>query len=181
MFRRMVRAALFNAGVYRELRDDPTATLQAFGVISLGSAALILALILGQVQDQGIGAYALVFTSVFSAGIVGWVIVSLLSHLVGARLLRKDVTLPSMLRTIGFSNAPAVGYIFLAVSTQADLLQLINAGILMWILLAMSVALRQTLSIPFAGALWMAIPGILIMVVIRGIFAGTLLSGLYVG
>ena len=81
----------------------------------------------------------------------------------------------------GFSGISLYFPSLVSLSAEADLLQLINESILLWILLAMAVALRQTLSIPFAGALWMAIPGILIMVVIRGIFAGTLLSGLYVG
>lgn len=178
MFRRMVRAALFNAGVYRELRDDPTATLQAFAVILLGSITLILVLVLGPLRSHGIGAYIVVFTSVLSSGIVGWFLVSLLFYVVGGRLLRRKITLPSLLRTTGFANAPAVLYIFAPVA-GGDALILIFFGILLWTLFAMAVALQQALSIPFAGGLWLAIPGILLMLIIQNLFVRSLLSEFY--
>ncbi len=178
MFRRMVRAALFNADVYRELRDDPTATLQAFAVILLGSAALILALILGQLRDHGIGVYIEAFTGVLSSGIVGWFMVSLLFYLVGRRFLRRMITLPSLLRTIGFANAPAVLYIFATVG-GADTLVLFFFGILLWTMFAMAVALRQSLNTPFTGGLLLAVAGILLMIIIQNLIIRTLLPEFY--
>ena len=178
MFRRMVRAALFNAGVYQELRDDPTATVQAFAVILLGSIALILVLVLGPLRSHGVGAYVEAFTGVLSAGIAGWFMVSLFSYLVGVRLLGRKITLPSLLRTVGFANAPALLYIVATVA-GADSLVFIFFGVLLWTLFAMAVALKQALSIPFVGGLWMAIPGILLMVVIQNLFVRSLLSEFY--
>ena len=178
MFRRMVRAALFNAAVYRELRDDPTATLQAFAVILLGSAALVLALVFGQLRDHGTGVYIEAFTGVLSSGIVGWFLVSLLFYLVGRRFLLRKITLPPLLRTIGFANAPALLYIFATVG-GADTLILFFFGILLWTMFAMAVALRQALNTPFTGGLLLAITGVLLMIIIQNLFMRTLLPEFY--
>ena len=104
MIRRMLRAAAMNGQVYRELRDDPTATVQALGVVLLGSLAIALAGVLGYVREEGIGVYTLVLIRSLSAAIAGWIIASLVPYLIGGRVLRRSVTFTSILRIIGFAN-----------------------------------------------------------------------------
>ena len=172
MIQRMIRAARLDGTLYQELQDDPTATIQAFVVVILSGTSIALALIAGFAQEEGLGAQIMVLTSSVSAAIVAWVVVGLLASMVGRRLLGRAVTLPIMLRAIGFANAPGILYIFIMVRGTA---LLVNAAILLWILFAMMIAFRMTLRIPVLAGFWLSALGMFIVLTIRDTFARAML------
>ena len=170
---RMVRAALLDGWLYSELRDDPTATLQAFTVMLLGGLAIAVALIIGVTWGDGLGTQLYVLTRSISAALVGWVITSLFALWVGKRLLSRPITLPIVLRAIGFANAPAILYILIAIGGTLALL--INSVILFWILIAQMVAFRNTLRTSIMASMWLSFAGLFIALIVRDMLARALL------
>ena len=176
MIQRMIRAACLDARVYQELRDDPTATIQAFWVMVLSGSALALGGIVGLGGEADFGLRLQVFTWRVSAAVVGWLVLSLLAYGVGRRLLGRMVTFPSLLRTIGFANVPGVFYILVFIGGSAT--QVVNAAILVWVLFAMVPALRQTLQVSFLVGFCLSIVGVFFVIdTIRYLAAEVFLAG----
>ncbi len=168
MIGRILRAARFDARLYEELQTDPTATVQAFGVILLGGLSLGFAGVFGFYGQEGMGTQAVVLARTLTATLAGWVVLSLLGLLVG-QLLKKSATFPSMLRAIGFANAPGLLYILIMVG--GNLALLINAAILLWTLLAMTVALRNTLQVSLLPSFLLSAIGTVIYITMRNLIA----------
>ncbi len=162
----MLRAVRFDARLYQELRADPTATWQAFGVILLSGLSLGFAGILGFYWQESLGPQVEVLARCLIATLAGWVVVSLLGYWPG-QLLNKTVTFPSMLRAIGFANAPGILYIFIMVGGTLALW--INAVLLLWVLVGLAVALQHTLRIHLLPGLWLSIASTSITIVVRNL------------
>ena len=159
MIRRMIGAGRLNAQVYLELRDDPTATKQAFRVILLGSIALSMVLISGSAAGRGFGSQLPIIAVTLASFVTEWLVLSLLAFWFGRSLLRREVTFPSLLRTLGFAYVP---WIFSAIVFFVGALGIWI--ILIWTLVAMIVALRQTLQVSLLVSAWLAILGIFFIV-----------------
>ena len=174
MIQRMIRAARLDNLVYQELRDDPTATLQAFWVVVLGAVALAVGGVVGIVDELGIGVVVQVFTWSLAYSIVAWVVLGLLANWLGRKVFKEEVTLLSLLRAIGFANTPGVFYIFLVVSGME---RLVSGVILLWVLVALIIAFRNTLQVSFLIGFWMSAIGLFITFNIRDLFSNVLLRG----
>ncbi|MFH1140075.1 MAG: hypothetical protein V1724_00025 [Chloroflexota bacterium] len=168
MIGRILRAARFDARLYQELQADPTATVLAFGAILLSGLSLGFAGILGFYGQDSLGIQAGVLARTLTATLGGWVVLSLLGLLVG-HLLNKTVAFPSMLRAIGFANAPGLLYILLMVGGTLALW--INAAILLWTLLAMTVAQRHTLQVSLLPSFLLSVIGMFIYITLRNLIA----------
>lgn len=134
---RLIRAAKLEPALYEEVEADTLAINQALLVVALSSLA------------TGIGAFGRIgvrgLLSGVVAGIIGWMLWSLLTYVIGARLLPAANTVANwgeLLRTTGFATAPGIlavlGYApvltgFIAIVTQC------------WMFAAFVVAVRQAL------------------------------------
>ncbi|MSQ22224.1 MAG: hypothetical protein EXR53_02805 [Dehalococcoidia bacterium] len=168
MIGRMLRAARFDARLYQELQADPTATVQALAVVLLSGLSLGIAGVIGFYGQEGLGAQSLVLTRTITAALAGWVVLSLLGLLVG-QLLNKPIAFPALLRAIGFANAPGLLYILIMIGGTMALLT--NAAILLWTLLAMTVALRNTLLVSLLPSFLLAVIGTVIYIIMRNMTA----------
>lgn len=174
MVSRMIGAALLNTRVYQDVRDDPIATLQAFQIILLSSIALFVAGIIEYVDVVDIGGQIQLFTWSLSSAIAGWVTLSLLAYLIGRKLLARNIVFPSLLRTIGFAHMPGVFYILFIFFTGIWAV-IINAIILVWVVVAIIVALRETLQVSSLTGFMMSAFGLFIILIIRDMAARALL------
>jgi len=165
VLKRMLRAARFDASLYRELQEDPVATVQALGVVLLTALSLALAGVLGFHRGEGALVQAEVAARAFAATVAAWVLVSLLAYLVGRGFLHRDTVLPALLRAIGFAGAPGVLYVLLAFGGALSLA--INAAILAWCVFALGVALQGTLGVSRLAGFWMAVAGVFVTLVVR--------------
>lgn len=168
MIGRVLRAARFDARLYQELQADPTATVLAFGVILLSGLSLGFAGILGFYGQEGLGTQARVLARTLTATLGGWVVLSLLGLWVG-QLLKKPVAFPSMLRAIGLANAPGILYILIMFGGTLALW--INTAILLWILFAMTAALRHTLQVSVVAGFLLSSSGMFIYITLRNLIA----------
>jgi hypothetical protein len=114
MLERMRGAALLDVPTYEEVEADRTATSQAAGVVALVALAQAIG-----ASGQGVAA-ALVG---IATAVLGWLIWSGITYLVGDKLLGGTATWGQLLRTLGFAQSPGLLYAFGIVPLLGGLLR----------------------------------------------------------
>jgi len=128
---RLIGAARLRADVYEEVEADTSATPQAALVVCLSAAAFAI--------GESRAGITLVAWAVFRE-LVGWLLWSGITYLIGARLLRGVATWGELLRTVGFAQGPGV---LSALRVVAVLDAPVKYSVATWKLLAVIVAIRQ--------------------------------------
>lgn len=138
---RMWGAATLNTGMYEEVEADPRATPQAMAVVALASLSVGFG-------ASGWNARAeTIFTHSVVAGLLGlaaWTSWAFLTFEIGTRVLPEPQTrvdIPQLLRTIGFSSAPAP-FLVLGAFGGTTVVFAVTA---LWMLATMVIAIRQAL------------------------------------
>ncbi len=141
LHQRMLRAALLDAEIYEEVEADRSATGQAMTVVMLSAVAAGI----GTFENGGwIG---IAWSTV--AALLGWYAWAYVTYFIGTRFLPGPETVADhgeLLRTIGFSSAPGILFIFMLIPPLAGTVFLVST---VWMLVAMVVAVRQALD--YAG------------------------------
>ena len=176
---RMIRAAMLDPRLYEEVEHDQSATSQAMQVV------LIVAL------ASGIGSalWKLLTLSPIDAvtglvggilvAVLGWLAWALVTYIIGAKIFGGTATYGEMLRTLGFAQSPNVLLIFTGILGGIPLLGgLLRLALLIWVLLAGLIAIRQALDVGTGKAIVTAILGWIVMVIIVGIVASIFGIGL---
>ncbi len=176
---RMIRAAMLDPRLYEEVEHDQSATSQAMQVV------LIVAL------ASGIGSalWKLLTLSPIDAvtglvggilvAVLGWLAWALVTYIIGAKIFGGTATYGEMLRTLGFAQSPNVLLIFTGILGGIPLLGgLLRLALLIWVLLAGLIAIRQALDVGTGKAIVTAILGWIVMVIIVGIVASVFGIGL---
>ena len=157
---RMRGAALLDVNTYEAVEADRNATGQAFVVV------VIVAIC------QGIGAYeggAVGIIAGVMGAILGWLLWSGVTMLVGTKLFGGTADWGELLRTLGFAQAPGV----LAVMGVVALLRLpLGLLIPLWQLVTGIVAIRQALDFGTGKAVLTAIASFVVVLVVMTMMAG---------
>ena len=172
-FYRLMGAAVLDASIYEGVEADPRATRQALLVVVLASVA------------AGVGAAGLAgprvpaLLLVTGIALVAWFAWAALILQIGARYLPgRDtaVTLGQLLRTVGFAAAPGLLLCFGAIVSP----RAVFAAVLLWMVAAMIVAIRQALdyhSTARAAAVSLVALGVIAsLVIVLGLLFGPALS-----
>ena len=141
---RMLRAALLDAETYEEVEADRGANLQALAVVILAG----LSAGLGSVDNSGPEGIPIVM----AAALAGWWIWAYITYFIGTRWLagpNTEADHGELLRTIGFSSAPGL---MLLLAVVPPLAEYVWPLAMIWMLVAMIVAVRQALDYEGAGA-----------------------------
>lgn len=144
---RLVGAARLDVDVYEEVEADASATGQAALIVCLSAVSL------------AIGQSAAGFVPVTAAilrEMIGWLVWSGITYLIGDKLLKGTATWGQLMRTIGFAMAPGFLYALAAVPYMAEPTRYV-VGI--WKLVAVIVAIRQGLDFGTDRALLTAVLG----------------------
>lgn len=144
---RLIGAAALDPGVYEEVEEDTTATPQAALVVVLAAgAAAIGATQAGLMQ---------VLTRV-STQLIGWLLWSGITYLIGGKVLKGTATWGELQRTIGFAQAPGL---LSALRAVPGLAGAVDAMVATWKLAAAIVAIRQALDFGTLRAVLTALLG----------------------
>jgi hypothetical protein len=134
---RIIRAAKLDSSLYEEVEADPTAMMQAMGVVILSGIA------------AGIGSvWTVGFKAIFSitiASIIGWFIWAAITYFIGTKFIPEPQTrsnIGELLRTIGFSSSPGMIRVLGIIPALSWISNFIAA---VWMLVAMVIAVRQAL------------------------------------
>jgi len=159
---RMIGAAKLSVPTYEEVENDPGATGQALLVVVLSSLA-------SGVAFRGEGGAG--FLAGLIGALAGWVIWAFTTYIIGTRILRTPDTradLGQLLRTIGFSQSPAILRVF-AFLPFLNWIIVTVTGI--WVLAAFVVAVRQALDYKSTGrAILVCLLGFVFYIVVFAIF-----------
>ena len=160
---RAIAAARLDSGAYEEVEADSNAT---------GQAALI---VLFSATAQGLAAIhhgrAGIIGSICGA-LIGWVIWSAVTYIVGSTLFKGTATMGELMRTLGFAQAPGVLYVLRLVPVIG---WLIAPFISLWILVAGIIAIRQALDFSTWKAIVTAFIGWLCLIIPLVVFGGAAL------
>lgn len=157
---RMRGAALLDVNTYEAVEADRTATGQAFVVV------IIVAIC------QGIGAYKAGVGGIISGvigALVGWLLWSGVTMLVGTKLFGGTADWGELLRTLGFAQAPGV----LTILGVVGILRIPIAFLVgIWQLVAGIVAIRQALDFGTGKAVLTAIASFIVVAIVMTVMAG---------
>jgi hypothetical protein len=137
--RRVTGAALLNAQAYEEVEADRSATTQAMAVVLLSS----LAAGVGAVGPLDARPAALAGVSLLAFAV--WVVWAVLTLQIGTRIMpseRTQADVGQLLRVTGFATAPGIARV---AGVIPGMTTLVFAATLVWMLMAMIVAVRQAL------------------------------------
>jgi hypothetical protein len=134
---RMMRAAKLDVQLYEEVEADKGALVQAMGVVVLSSVA-------AGVGSTGSAGLTGIVTGTIAA-IIGWLIWSYITYIVGTKILPQPQTKADygeLLRTIGFSSSPGLLRVLGIIPFVTPIIFLATS---IWMLIAMVIAVRQAL------------------------------------
>ena len=130
---RMTGAALLDIETFEDVEHDPTATLQAAGVVAMVAVATAI----GASPLGGFGAVRGAL-----AALVGWLVWAGITYLVGQKIFDGSATWGELLRTLGFAQAPGL---LLILGFFPLLGWFLNLLVPLWMLVAAFIAIRQAL------------------------------------
>ncbi len=145
--RRLLGAATLSVPTYEEIEADPSATVQAAGVVGLVALASALGAL--EVGPGGLIAGVL-------GAYLGWALWSATCYIVGVRIFGGTADWGELLRTIGFAQVPGVLLVLRILPGFGTLLYLF---VLLWMIGAVLVAIRQALDFGSGRALATALAG----------------------
>jgi hypothetical protein len=157
---RMRRAALLDPALYHEVEHDDAATPQAVLIVVIAALASLLGNVLNvfEPQPRHIG-----WVSEIVSMLVNWVVWSYVTYFVGTRFFHGTATPGELLRALGFAMSPGAFNILGAVPCLGGI---IRFAVLIWMLVAGVVAVREALDCDNAGALGIVAVGSAVMLVL---------------
>jgi len=147
---RMIGAAMLDVATYEEVEHDTSATTQAGLVVVLVAVA------------QGIASPAGVISGIVGS-LIGWLAMAGLTYFIGTRLFKGTATWGELLRTLGFATTPGILYIVGIIPVLGALASL---AIMIWVLVAVVIAIRQALDVTTGKAVLTGLLGMIAWAVI---------------
>lgn len=169
---RMIRAAMLDPRLYEEVEHDRSATGQAMQVVIIvalagGIGGALWKLLTLSPIDAVTGLIGGIL-----AQVVGWLIWALVTYIIGTGVFGGTASYGEMLRTLGFAQSPNVLLIVMGILGSIPLLGgLLRFALLVWVLLAGLIAIRQALDVSTGKAILTAVVGWLVMAIVIGIIA----------
>jgi len=156
---RMKGAAMLDVATYEAVEADTSATGQAAIVVAIVAVAQAIG-------ASGSGADGMIM-GVLGA-VVGWLVWSAITYVVGDKFFGGTATWGELLRTIGFAQAPGVLYVLGIVPLLGGM---VRFAVGIWILIAGIIAIRQALDFSTGKAILTALIGWLVIFLPMLIFA----------
>ena len=151
---------MLDVATYEEVEHDEQATGQAAVVVVI----VAICAAIGAVWRGGPS----IIAGPISA-ILGWLLWSAVTYLIGTKLLGGVATWGELLRTIGFAQSPGVLMIFGIIPILGGLVRIV---VMIWLLIAGIVAIRQALDFSTGKAVVTAVIGWVTLVLLTFLTGG---------
>jgi hypothetical protein len=164
---RMIRAAKLDVSVYEEVEADEAALGQAMLVVILSSFAGGIGMGLAGIAGEGSWLSFLVLGTLVS--LIAWYLWALLTYVIGTTIFKGPETsanLGELLRTTGFSASPGTLRVLVFIPGIGPIISFVA---LVWMLVAMVIAVRQALDFSTARAIGTCVVGWIIQILIVGV------------
>lgn len=153
LVQRAIGAARLDIPTYEEVEADRDATGQAAIVVAVAAVCSAI----GSIGDGTSG-----MIGGLIAALIGWLVWSGVTYLIGTMFFGGTADWGELLRTIGFAQAPGVFYILGIIPVLGVLVKL---AVAIWVLVAGIVAIRQALDVSTGKAVLTAIVGWLALLI----------------
>jgi hypothetical protein len=161
---RMRGAALLDVATYEEVEHDNEATGQAAVVV-------VIVAVCSAIGAVWRGGPSIIMAPV--GAMLGWLLWSALTYVIGDKLLGGTATWGELLRTLGFAQSPGVLMIFGIIPLLGGV---VRAVVAVWLLVAGIVAIRQALDFSTGKAIvtallgWLAVVALTFLTGMGGLF-----------
>ncbi len=156
---RMVDASRLDVSVFTEVEHDSGAT---------GQAALVVGIVAVASAVGGLGGPSANVVGAVIASVIGWVIWAAVTYLVGDKLLGGTASWGELLRTLGFAQSPGVLYVAAGLPFIG---WLVRGIVMVWILFAGIIAIREALDFTTGKAVLTAVIGWFFLALLTMLFA----------
>lgn len=173
---RMIRAARLEAGLYKEVEQDTSATSQALLVVLIvavlsGIGGLILA---ATIPFLGLGGGIRGLITGIITSLIAWAVWSFVTYWIGTTLFKGTATYGELLRCLGFAYTPSALGFFVFIPALGPLIAFIGS---IWALVAMIIAIREALNFTTGNAVITAVIGFVVMLIVTAILGALGLAG----
>lgn len=172
MIERILRLIRMDFSVFKEIESDPSATTEAAIVVAVSTLLSALGSAIG--SDQPTTGF---IASVIS-GIVGWLVWSAVTYIVGKSVFKGGGTLEQMLRVLGYASVPNILGVFSFIPCFGWI-----AGFAGWILALVAgvMAIKEAMDVELGTAIGVTVVGAIAMgivfAIIGLIFGGAVAIG----
>ena len=171
----MIRASRLDTSLYEEVEADTTQTNNALTVVVITAVAsgIGAALRAGMNPDPNMPAANPIVSLIggILVALLGWAVWTACVYWIGTTFLGGTATWGEVLRTVAFAYSPNVLLLLQFVPVLGGLLAAI-VGI--WTLVAVVVAVRQSLDVGTGKAIIAALLGLILFVIVAAIIGGIL-------
>jgi hypothetical protein len=160
------------------VEKDATATNQAILVVVITSICSGIGTAIGGHMRTGPGGFILGLVVGAMSALVGWLVWSFITYLIGTRVFKgpqTEATYSQLLRCIGFSDSPRALAILSFVPVLGGILAFVA---MIWSLVAMVIAVRQALDFTTGRAVATCVVGFIVLVAISAV-VGAVTGGLF--
>jgi hypothetical protein len=162
MLDRITRIIKLDFPVFKDIESDPNATTEAAIVVTAASVLSAIGSAAGSSKPF------LAFISGVLSGVIGWVVWSYVSYLVGRALYQSKGELPGVLRVVGYANAPQLLGILKIIPCVGWIGALVGAILS---LIAGIMAIREGLDLEVGQAIIVAVVGWIALAIVSAIIA----------
>jgi hypothetical protein len=169
---RMLAVSRLDGEIFRELRDDPSATLQSVFVVSI--IGLCYGAGLGLFQLFVAGTSLLDFLTITLIGLLSAVVIaavwSSVTFLIVTKLFRESISYWGLARPFFFSWAPGLVFILMLspILAVSEIIRVVGA---VWIVIASVFAVKQAARVSIQQSMLTFIIGVLVLIVIQSVFS----------
>jgi hypothetical protein len=162
MLDRIVRIVKLDFPVFKDIESDPNATTQAAIIVAATSVLSAIGSAAGSQRPF------MAFLGGVISGVVGWIVWSYVSHLVGGALYKHPGTFEGMLRVIGYASAPQLLGVLNIIPCVGWIGGLAGAILA---LVASIMAIREGLDLDSGQAIIVAVVGWIALMIVGAIIA----------
>ena len=138
----VVRAAVLDGSVYKEISETPEHMLRALAVVVAVSIAFGLGIRNNLLESFGDSQFMAMLIPA-STVILGWVVWTFVAYIIGSRLLGGSASNRLLLRGIGIAHGPGIFMALFAFFNDSAIGDAILTMSLFWMLAAATVAVRE--------------------------------------
>ena len=138
----VVRAAVLDGSVYKEISETPEHMLRALAVVVAVSIAFGLGIRNNLLESFGDSQFMAMLIPA-STVILGWVVWTFVAYIIGSRLLGGNASNRLLLRGIGIAHGPGIFMALFAFFNDSAIGDAILTMSLFWMLAAATVAVRE--------------------------------------
>jgi len=172
IIQRVIRIIKLDVPVYNEIEADEEATQEAWWIVIVTSllAALGAGIAASAIPEARVGFFGPFVASLVS-GVIGWLLWSAVTWLIGTRLFQGQATYWELARTLGYASAPRILGVLAIIPCLGTIAGLVGAVLS---LIAGFFAVREALDLTTEKAIFTILIGWAIVFVLSLLFGNIL-------